>query len=330
VTEPRKDPEQFAVWQKNSAEQIANQMRSPEFQYARQSVDALYKSNPRTAFPKPEDYAKVDLDKAFAFYKERFGDMSDFTFVIVGDFQLDKLRPLVETYLASLPGKGRKEKEKDVGIRKVPGIVKKEWKLGVEPKASVRLDFHADDTWSKDKERDVYVLGQVLSNRLREELREAKSGVYGVGASGAILRSPHQEREFSISFGCAPERVDELVTAANAEIDAIAKKGIGDEYLDKVKQIYTRSRETDLRTNRFWLSRLQNAYRFGDDPTDIPDTSKTLARITSANVQAAAKHFLDHKQVYEAVRVPEGDKAESADKKPADKKSDDKKPADKK
>ncbi len=50
---------------------------------------------------------------------------------------------------------------------------------------------------------------------------------------------------------------------------------------------------------------MSTAYRYGDDPTEIPDTTKTIERMTSANVKAAAKHFLDRKQVYTAIRVPE-------------------------
>ena len=304
VTAPRKDEEQFKLWQANSAEQLANQEHSPEFQFFRDSRDALYRNNVRRSIPKPEDFAKVDLDHALAFYKDRFGDVSDFTFVIVGDVDLAKLRPLVETYLASLPGKHRHEREKDLGIRKLSGVVKKEWQVGIEPKAAVQIDFHANDRWSKDKERDLYILGQVLSNALREELREDKGGVYGVGAFGSIARAPHQERSFHVVFGCDPARVDELVKAMNDKIDELAKNGIDQEHFDRIKQMYTRSRETELRTNKFWLNRLEYAYHYGDDPTEIPDTSKTIARMTAPNLKAAIKHFLDRKQVYTAVKMP--------------------------
>ena len=308
MTAPRKDDEQFKLWQANSAESLANQARSPEFQFSKQSTEAEWKNNVRRSFPKPEDYAKADEDKALAFYKDRFGDVADWNFVIVGEVDLAKLRPMVETYLASLPSKGRHEKEKDLGIRKVGGVVKKQFDLGVEPKASVRLDYHGDDAWSFDKERDVYTLGQLLANYLREDLREDKGGVYGVGANGFVERSPHQGRSFSISFGCAPDRVDELIKAVKDDIAVLAKDGPDDDHLDKVKQIYTRNRETELRTNRFWSTRLISAFHYKDDPNDIPDTSKMLARMTKANVKAAAKHFLtDSKDVYQAVRMPKTD-----------------------
>lgn len=304
LTAPRKDPEQFAIWQANAAEQVTNQMRSPEYQYFRNATQALYRNSPRRNLPESDDFAKVDLDKALGFYNSRFGDVSDFTFVIVGEVDLVKLRSLVENYVASLPGKRRKEREIDLGIRKLPGAVRSQWQLGTEPKALVQIQYHAADAWSRDKERDMYVASQALSNALRETLREDKSGVYGVSAGGALVRSPRQERTFTVRFGCDPARVDEMLDAVTSVADHMAKHGIDDEHIDRLKQTYLRTRETELHTNRFWLDRLTTAYRYRDDPNDIPDTAKTLARITNANLKAAVAHFLDRKQVFSAIRLP--------------------------
>ena len=304
MTAPRKDPQQFAVWKANFAEQIKNVLRSPEARYSRESQAELYKHAARRTPVEVADLDKVDLDRALAFYKARFGDASDFTFVIVGAVDVDKLKPLVATYLGSLPASGRKEKEKDLGLRKVSGVVKKQWHLGQEDKASVQIDLHADETWTREKERDMFIVGQVLSIKLREVMREDMSGVYGVGAGGSIQRLPHQERSFSLRFGCAPARVDELVAAAFAEIDKLAKDGASDDYLAKVKQTFLRNRETELRTNRFWANWLTTATRVGDDPAMILDSDAIVARMTSANVKTAAKKLLDRKQYYQAVLLP--------------------------
>lgn len=305
ITAPRKDEQQFAIWKQNTIEQLQNQMRNPEFQFARDSASVLWKGNKRFLFPTPDDVQKVDLDKALAFYKNRFGDVSDFTFVIVGAVSLDQMKPLVETYLATLPAKGRKEKEKDLGARRVNGVVKKEWKIGQEPKASVRLDMHADDKWTRDSDRDLFILGQILSIRLREQLREEKGGVYGVGASGFFSRGPHQEHTFAIRFGCDPKRVDELVKTALDEAAAVAKEGADEDHLNRVKETFLRTRETELRQNRFWSGWLVNAYRYGDDPTIVLDTDQVTKRMTSDNVKAAAKRYLGGKNLFQAVLVPE-------------------------
>jgi zinc protease len=304
MTAPRKDEQAIAVWRTNAADQLANRLRIPEVQFALQSQAKLYKNDPRHKPPEPADVEKVNADKALAFYKDRFGDASDFTFVIVGAFDPAQLRPLVETYLASLPARGRKEKEKDLGVRRVRGVVKQTFHLGEEPKARVQLLFHGDEAWSRDKDRDAYILDQVMSIRLREVLREDKGGVYGVGVSGYLARAPHQERSFSISFGCDPARVDELVKATFDEIAQVQKAGIAGDYLEKIKQTFAREREVQLRSNGFWIGWLTSAYTFGDDPTLVLDPSKMIGRMTPDNVKAAARRYLDAKQYFAPVMLP--------------------------
>ena len=88
--------------------------------------------------------------------------------------------------------------------------------------------------------------------------------------------------------------------------------GVGDDYLEKVKQTFTRERETQLRNNGFWVGWLSAAYEFGDDPTLVLDPSKMIARMTSANVQAAARRYYDKKQYFESVLLPAGAKADAA------------------
>jgi zinc protease len=135
-------------------------------------------------------------------------------------------------------------------------------------------------------------------------LREDKGGVYGVSVGGSLVRSPHQERDFSISFGCDPLRVTELVNAMFDEISQVQKDGIGPDYLEKVKQTFTRERETQLRSNGFWIGWLASAYTYGDDPALVLDPSKMIARMTSDNVKAAAKRYLDARQYFEPILLP--------------------------
>jgi zinc protease len=318
MTAPRKDPAQVDIWKKAVAEQLGNLAHDPSFTFLVKASDELYKHNPRKQPPTPADVASVDLDKAFAFYQDRFGDATDFTFVLVGAFDPAAVKPLVETYLGSLPAHGRKEKEKDDGVRKVKGVDEKEWHAGEAPRAVVRFDYHGDEAWTRDRDRDMYVLGSILSNRLRDDLREDKGGVYGVGASGTITRPGHEERSFQINFTCDPQRVKELMTAVTADIAKLQAGPITPEELDRTREIFTRERETAMKTNAFWVGHLTSAYRFGDDPTIVLDPSGMLKRIDAKLVQAAAKHYLDAHEVFEGVLLP--DAAAPPPAAPADKK----------
>src|SRR3712207_7796578 len=47
-----------------------------------------------TLFRSPELVEALDLDRSLALYRDRFADAADFTFLIVGTFRPDSLRPL--------------------------------------------------------------------------------------------------------------------------------------------------------------------------------------------------------------------------------------------
>jgi len=301
---PRIDRAAFTTWKTTAIERYTEQLRSPAAQFDRLSTGALYDNNPRRMPATAQDLEPLQLDQAFAYYKDKTSDLSGFIFFIVGSVDLPSLKPLVETYLASLPGGGKKEAEKDLKVRKVAGVVEKTWKLGEAPKASVTLDFHGDEAWSRDKERDLFILGRVLQIRLREVLRNDLGAVYGVSAGGGLSRSPYQERSFAIHFGCDPSNVDKLVAATRAELKEVKEHGATEAVLAKVREAYLRERETSLRQNGYWAGRLATLYRYGDDPALILDSASTIARMTPANVQAAAKLLLDDKQVYEAIMLP--------------------------
>jgi zinc protease len=305
MTAPRKDQEAFDVWKANASQMRDNMLRTPEVSFALDAQDAVWKHQLRRRSLRAADVQAVDLDKALAFYRQRFGDASDFTFVIVGAVKLDALRPLVETYLASLPAHGRKEKERDLGLRRVAGVFRKEWKRGQEPKAQVSMQFHAEEPWSRDKSRDIAILDQVLTIRLREVLREDLGGVYGVGVGGAFTRSPHPEHVFDIHFGCDPKRVEELKKATHDVIAELQHDGASEAVLEKVRAAYQRQHELDQRSNVHWARQLSGAYRYGDDPTIGVDPAPMLARMTSPLVKASAKHYLDGKQYIELVLRPE-------------------------
>jgi zinc protease len=313
IVAPRKDDQAFTVWKQRQLEWIKNRRLNPERSF-QEDIDAVYnKNHPRRRPAEAADIEKIDLDQALAFYQERFGDVGDFTFVVVGNVDPPTLRPLVETYLASLPAAGRKDKEKDIGLKRPKKVVKKTVERGREPKSVVSLIFHGPQKWSRDDDRDVRILAEVLRIRLREILREEMGGVYGVQVGGGVTRKAPQEHYLSIRFGCAPDNVDKLKQAVFDEIARLKKEGADDDYLERVRKGRLRAREVDLRENWPWVTWLSASYRYGDDLAVVLDLEADLARASSANVKAAAKKFLDEKRYVLGVLVPDPKLVEQGD-----------------
>lgn len=293
LTAPRKDARAFAAWRDEQLEWVAHRKLVPEIQF-NDAMTALETGNHLRRRPEtPEMIGRVDPDRAIQIFRDRFADLGNFTFVFVGNVDLKTLQPLVETYLGSLPAHGRKARGRDVGIRYPTGKIEKTVHAGSEPKSRVRMTMSAPDAWSLDGERDARILSMVLHIRLREVLREDMGGVYGVAVWASIVREPTPRRVFSLAFGCDPDNVDKLRAAAFAEIGKLARDGAGADYLDKVREQLRRQHETDLKENAWWLNQLRATYYYGDRFAARTDVDAMLARVTSANVKAAAKRFFD-------------------------------------
>jgi len=295
-TQPRRDVPAFEAWRNLETESVRNRSLSPTDYFADQLATFSTQNHLRRRPTTVESLAKIDYDKAFAFYKQRFADASGFTFVFVGNLDLDRTKKLVEQYVGSLPAAGHKENFRDPNVTRPRGVAKKSIAKGSEPKSSVTLTFHGDERWSRDADNDMRMLGEVLRIRLREILREDMGGVYGVSATGAITRRPKQQFTFNVSFGCAPENVDKLEKATFDEIAAIQKNGIGAEYIQKVKELRKRAHETALKENTWWIHELERAYTFGDDPKLVVDFDPWVEKVTSDRVKAAAKKYLSNAQ----------------------------------
>jgi zinc protease len=248
---------------------------------------------------------KMDLATSFDFYKDRFADASDFTFVLVGAFALDQIRSLVETYLGGLPSIGRSETWRDIGIRPPTGIIRKEVRRGLEPRSRVSLTFAGPITWSIQGNYDLESMADALRIKLREVIREDEGGTYNIAVGASSWRFPNEAYTFSISFGCDPDRVDELVGQVFTQIDSLSEVPPAETYVTKVKETQRRKLEVDLRQNGYWLSTLWY-YDFNKlDKNEILRAPDRIEGLTAQAIQAAAKTYLRRDNYVQIVLYPE-------------------------
>ena len=291
-TAPRFDSSAFESFRSRMITMLANRDLRPESAWEDTIAVTMARHHPRR---KPWDVAMlnaVDAKTAYGVYRDRFADAGDFTFTFVGAFTRDALEPLVKRYLASLPSRGRRETWRDVGVRAPGGEIRKEVRRGIEPKSSTRTVYNGEFTWNAARRYELSSLGAVLRIKLRESLREEKGGTYGVGAGGNAFGRPRPEYRFTIAFGCAPERVEELLGVTEAVVDSLRRFGVGAEYVAKVQETQRREREVDLQTNRFWLNSLSFLYGYGEDPRQILKHNELVDSLSPAMIKAAANRYL--------------------------------------
>jgi zinc protease len=143
--------------------------------------------------------------------------------------------------------------------------------------------------------------------RLREVLREDMGATYGVGVNGILVDRPQERYLFAVGFGCAPENVEEMITAVRQELLSVQETGLDETYAEKVREAQRRRREVSLKENGFWVSVLRTYYTRGMDPRLVLDYDSLLARVTPENFKATAKKYLNTKNSLQAVLFPEED-----------------------
>ncbi len=255
---------------------------------------------------------KIDPFKSYDFYKERFSDASGFTFVFVGNFKPDSIKPLVEKWLGALPATRKSETWRDTGVRPPTGVVQRVVKKGAEPKARTALIFTGPFEYTRQNRYHLSALAELLNIKLREALREDLGGTYGVGVSPSANRDPQPSYRFTIGFGSAPERLEALTAAALLQIDSVKKFGTTPEYLTKVKEAALRARETALKQNGYWLSQISIFDQSGWPLTDIPSGEKLILALTAQDLQRAAMKYLRNDNYVRVSLYPENYSAAAA------------------
>lgn len=305
-TQPRKDDALFNSFVTKQQAMYQNIMSDPEAVFQDSLLKTVYKNHPRAPkIPSAEDVGKINLDRVLEIYKERFGNASGLTFILVGSFDIKAIKPLIETYLASLPSTPRASAFKDVGLRPVKGVVTKKIYKGTEPKSTINITFYGEKPYSDAEQLKVQALIELLNIKVIETLREDMSGVYGAGVRGGLSKNPYNSYSLTISMPCGPENVDKLIKASFEEIQKVKDKGATEADLNKVKETWKKQYEEDIKDNNFWARKLLASVELGSDTNDVLSYEKRVDAITSKDLKDTAIKYFDMKNYVQMVLYPE-------------------------
>jgi zinc protease len=304
-TQPRPDATSFTVQRNQARTVLANQTAAPEFAFAEALTSTLSQNHIRRRLTTPATVDSWNLEKSVAFYKDRFADAGDFTFVFVGSFDLATMRPLVERYLGSLPSTGRKETWKDVGVRPPAGVVEKTVEKGIEPKSQTALVFTGPTQFDPMQRVAIRAMASILSTRLLETIREELGGTYSISANQNYQRIPNAQYSVSIQFGSDPERTNDLVKRIFQEIELLKTKGPTEKQVNDQKEALQREFETNIKQNNYLLNQLSSRYQVGEDPADVWTVPEQFKKLDAPMIQAAAKTYLNTENYVRVTLNPE-------------------------
>jgi zinc protease len=304
-THPRIDSSSYLSYLEKLKSYLKNRSLSPEAAFQDTLDVTLAQYNPRMKPWTLETLNKMDMKESLEIFKDRFTDASDFTFFFVGSFNPDSIKQFILTYIGGLPSLKRNESWKDLNIDPPAGVIEKTVYKGLEPKSRVNLTFTGPFDWNMETRYKLTAMTDVLRIKLREVLREDKGGTYGVSISSIGQRYPDQEYKISISFGCAPDRVNELVESAFSQIDSIKSHPVSSIYITKVKETQKREWETNLKENGFWLRTLAYYYLYGINPDEINKYPGRVEDLTAKDITETAQKYFNENNYVKVELFPE-------------------------
>ncbi len=304
-TSPRIDSSAFLSYISKVKTLVANREKSPEAAFNDTLSLTLAQYNPRRYPWTEKTVDKMNMEKSFEIYKDRFSDASDFTFLLVGSFDVEKIKPLIETYLGNLPSIKRQESYTDIGIRPPKGVIKKEVRKGIEQKGYVDVTFTGPFEWTQENSYLLKSMTSAVRIKLREVLREDKSGTYGIRISSTGKHAPDEEYQIEISFGCDPTRINELVGTLFTQLDSIRNYSLDETYIERVKEMQIRENEVQRKENDYWVKTLTSYYFYDMDLSDIYKNDDKIEKLDNEEIQETAKKYFNMNNYVMVVLYPE-------------------------
>jgi zinc protease len=306
-TQPRADAAAVATQATNQKQIMLSRSRANPGSAALNDAlqAALYQNHVRARPTSAETVDQWNLDTSLAFYKDRFADASNFTFVLVGSFDLATIRPLVERYLGSLPSTHRQETWKDVGKRYATGIVEQRVEKGQEPLSQVRLVFTGPIQWNQTQRLAIRALAPVLRTRLVGLSGGELIGATGLSVSSSWRGIPRPEYELRISFSCDPLRADGLVKRVFQEITEFQANGPTLQELGDEKAALQVEFEKNLKNNAYFADQIYLYYQSGDDPARLLVFSDYIQKLDAAQLREAARTYVNMSNYVKVTLLPE-------------------------
>lgn len=307
LTEPRKDEELLKGFVGKMSTQLKFVKANPQIAFVDTMIKVAYNNDPKTPmiFPTEADLKSISANRAIEIYKNEFSNADGFHFFIVGNIDEATLAPLLETYIASLPTKGTKPAFKDNGLRMKAGNNKFVFAKGKEPKSLTVAQYFGEMPFTEDMSLKATLIGDILTLRVIEKIREEMGAIYSGGFQGSFTRDPYAHYEFSTQLPSGPDRVNDILKALDAEIAKLKTNGPEQKDLDKAKIAIVEKRKEQIKTNKYWVAKLQQL-EFANYSTErFLNFENELNKISVNDIKEAATKFFNGKNSFIAILNPE-------------------------
>ncbi|MBB3186770.1 M16 family metallopeptidase [Microbacter margulisiae] len=300
---PRKDFNAYKVFMNNMRTNLANAANNPNQAFNDSVVTMLYNHSPRKFVFHLSTLDKISLEQIMNIYRERFANPANFTFFLVGNINPDTIKTTVLTYLGGLTTSKKTETWKDQNIRFPNGKIESVFKREMEtPKTSNFIFYHDKAKYTLPDILAAKILGNILTIRYTQSIREKNGGAYSVGVLGTVSRLPFPQTLLYMQFDTDPKLDAKMLGIIHQELQKIADNGPAAEDLTKVKDNLLKKHAEELEDNNWWISTLNSYYI--PHINYVNNYNTIVDNITGKTIQDLAKQLITKMNRLEVVMQP--------------------------
>ena len=301
--DPRFDPKEYENGIQQLKAILPNLQNQPTYKLQTEMYKTLYGGHPRRQMISAETLEKANLETLEKVYRSLFSDIAGATMTIVGDVDLETLKPLVEKYIGSLPKGKKAAKWVDTHEDIVKGRVENIFAVDMQtPKSTVLQVWTADMPYTELDAAALDVVSYILDIRYTNSLREDEGGTYGASTAAQINRRPKEQALIQVTFDCRPSVCDKLRSLAIEGIRDLAENGPTDEEMDNAVKNLRKNIPENRVNNAYWRNSIEIHERYGEDRDAAREAA--INALTKETVRQTLQRILAQDNLIELVMKP--------------------------
>ena len=266
--EPRFDQNEYETGIQQIKAILPNLKNNPMYKFQTEVSKIMYGGNERVVTLDEDVLAAANLETIKKVYTEKlFNDAAGATLRIVGNVDIETLKPMVEKYIGSLP-KGKKAHEyiEENFTKMVKGNVENNVKVPMQtPKSTVLQVYSAYMPVDTKTEVTLEIANYVLDMIYTKTIREQEGGTYGVGTRLSAEREPVSMVTFLVQFDTNPEQAARLGNLTVKYLREYAQNGpTPEEFAMAIENVKKNLPESRI-SNNYWLGALSKNIHYGID-----------------------------------------------------------------
>lgn len=273
--------------------QYANAEKNPQSIFFHKVFDTRYCNNPLMSQISTSTLEKANYPRMLEIIHNALSNAADYTFVFVGNIDVDTFKPMMEQYLATLPATAPRKFKEVSEIRSAKGDVKEEFKQEMGTPSTWVYDLYGDNNVSFNVENVVLIemMGDILDNIFTDTLREEEGGTYGASV-GSGLNPNTGEWSLIYFFQTNKDQQDQLINRAHEEYMNLLGNGADQKNFNKVKEAMLKQLEINLEKNSYWSEGIVSYLRGFDTVTG---EKEAIENITLDKLNKFMKDIYDGK-----------------------------------